>query len=436
MTRASSPAVSPVDAPSLTDAANQDYPDLYAMTPPPHVDLPATRETAAAGTRPMAPMARGIGLGLEEGRALWVSRFDFRSADDMRRVIDKAAAANFNQIWLQVRPAATAFYRSALEPWDERLTGRLGGVPDWDPLALTIQVAHQAGLEVHTWLNVYPAWQGTELPPSDVTPTPMITQFTNLYGDQWKQWGRETGAMGLSDSYLYGSPGHWAVAERVLQVCRDLLLHYYLDGLHLDHVRYSSSLFSWDPVTQARYAADRALEPELTHPEWQRRQVTALVSAIHRLIRELKPGLALSAAVWPVYRRKAAWTWYPNTDGYTSYCQDSIGWLRQGVIDTIAPMLYGSILGPAANTPYFEQVVQAYAVETEGLSVYAGISAERIDAPEICRRIDITRTAGLPGQAIFRAALLDPINAWEALRQGPYQSATFVPRPQSAEVAL
>ena len=434
MTTASAPAS------AFVQPDDREYPELYEMTAPPPlpVELPTVRQAPAPGASPRSalPLARGVGPGLEEGRGLWVSRFDFRSADDIRRVVDKAATANFNQVWLQVRPAATAFYRSALEPWDERLTGRLGGVPDWDPLALTIQVAHQAGLEVHAWINAYPAWQGATLPPADVTPTPMITQFNNLYGDQWKQWRRENGAMGLSTSYLYGSPGHWAVAERVVQVCRDLLLHYYLDGLHLDHVRYASSLYSWDPVSQARYATDRALEPGLTQPEWQRRQVTALVAAVHRLVAELKPGLILSAAVWPVCRREASWTWWPTTDGYSAYCQDSVGWLRQGVIDTIAPMLYGSVLGPAINAAYFEQVVQAYAAETEGLSVYAGIGAEAIDAAEICRRIDTVRAAGLPGQALFRAALLDPINAWDALRQGPYQSATFVPRPQSAEVAL
>ncbi len=438
MTTTRSRASSQRNAPAILETQNADYPELYADTapPPPQSLVMGVRQTPAGDAPPTAPRLRAVGPGVEEGRALWVSRFDFRTADDIRRLIDKAASANFNQIWLQVRSAATAFYRSALEPWDERLTGRIGGAPDWDPLGLTIQTAHQAGLEVHTWLNVYPAWQGATLPPSDVTPKPMFTQFTELFAEQWKQWDRETGPMGLSTSYVYASPGHWAVAERVTQVCRDLLLHYYLDGLHLDHVRYASSRFSWDPVTQARYAADKALEPDLTQPEWQRRQVTALVGTIHQLVRQLKPGLVLSAAVWPVYRRDAAWSWWPNTDGYSSYCQDSVGWLRQGLIDMIAPMLYGSILGPAANTAYFQQVVQAFAAQAESTHVYAGIGAEVIDAAEICRRIDITRTAGLPGQAIFRAALLDPINGWEALRQGPYQTAAFVPRPLSAEVGL
>lgn len=414
-----------------------DYPELYAETAPaPPAFSPSARSAPGELVFPLAPMPRAAGPGLEEGRALWVSRFDFRTADDIRRVVDKAAQANFNQIWLQVRPAATAFYRSALEPWDERLTGRIGGTPDWDPLGLTIETAHQAGLEVHAWINVYPAWQGATLPPGDVTPKPMVTEFSELYGDQWKQWDKDSGAMGLSASYLYGSPGHWAVAERVLLVCRDLLLRYYLDGLHLDHVRYSSSRFSWDPVTLARYAAARAVEPTLTQPEWQRRQITALVAALHEQVHELKPGLILSAAVWPVYKREADWSWWPSSDGFSSYCQDSVGWLRQGVIDLIAPMLYGSILGPAANTAYFEMVVRSYAAQAEGTHIYAGIGAEAIDAAEICRRIDIVRAAGLPGQAIFRAALLDAMGGWDALCQGPYRGAVFVPRPASAVAAL
>ena len=183
MTTTRSRASSQRNAPAILETQNADYPELYAdmAPPPPQSTVMGVRQTPAGDAPPTAPRLRAVGPGVEEGRALWVSRFDFRTADDIRRLIDKATSANFNQIWLQVRSAATAFYRSALEPWDERLTGRIGGAPDWDPLGLTIQTAHQAGLEVHTWLNVYPAWQGATLPPSDVTPKPMFTQFTELY---------------------------------------------------------------------------------------------------------------------------------------------------------------------------------------------------------------------------------------------------------------
>ena len=95
-------------------------------------------------------------------------------------------------------------------------------------------------------------------------------------------------------------------------------------------------------------------------------------------------------------------------------------------------MLYGSILGPTSNSGYFQQVVQAYAEQVNDGHVYAGIGADGVDAAEICRRIDMTRTAGLRGQAIFRANLLDSIKGWNALQNGPYQSTAVVPRPLSA----
>ncbi len=363
-----------------------------------------------------------------EGRALWVSRFDFRTADDIRRVVAQAADAHFNQIWMQVRGAAAAFYPSALEPWDERLTGALGGIPNWDPLGLMVQEAHRAGLEVQAWINVYPAWQGAAPPPDGVTPTPMMVEFTRLYGDQWRQWDQANGPMPLSDGYVYASPGHWAVNERVAAVVRDLLTRYYLDGIHLDHVRYASSNYSWDPVSLARLATAQALEPDLTRVAWQRRQISELVARLHELIRVVKPGLVLSAAVWPVYQD--IWEWWPSNDGYSAYCQDSVGWLQAGICDVIAPMLYGSILNP--NQDYFRQVVAEYARVAAGLQVYAGISAEGITASEMGQRIDIVRTAGLPGQAIFSARLLDRIDAWSMLRQGPYAEPARIPRAQSA----
>lgn len=141
----------------------------------------------------------------------------------------------------------------------------------------------------------------------------------------------------------------------------------------------------------------------------------------------MKPGLVLSAAVWPVYQD--IWEWWPSNDGYSAYCQDSVGWLQAGICDVIAPMLYGSILNP--NQDYFRQVVAEYARVAAGLQVYAGISAEGITASEMGQRIDIVRTAGLPGQAIFSARLLDRIDAWSMLRQAtPNRRVSHAPSPR------
>ena len=50
-------------------------------------------------------------------RAVWITRFDYRSADDVRRAIADSARAGFNTVLFQVRGNASTFYPSELEPW-------------------------------------------------------------------------------------------------------------------------------------------------------------------------------------------------------------------------------------------------------------------------------------------------------------------------------
>lgn len=86
----------------------------------------------------------------EEARALWVSRFEYTTAANVDTIIARAARANFNVIFFQVRGAGDAFYSSQLEPCAVALCGSLGnGQPAWDPLAVAIAAAHARGIELH-----------------------------------------------------------------------------------------------------------------------------------------------------------------------------------------------------------------------------------------------------------------------------------------------
>src|SRR5690349_869110 len=60
-------------------------------------------------------------------------------------LLDRAKAAGMNAIIFHARPAADAVYRSPYEPWGAMLTGRQGGDPGWDPLAVAVAEAHRRG---------------------------------------------------------------------------------------------------------------------------------------------------------------------------------------------------------------------------------------------------------------------------------------------------
>ncbi|HOE96195.1 MAG TPA: hypothetical protein PK847_06365, partial [Candidatus Sumerlaeota bacterium] len=49
-------------------------------------------------------------------RILWVTRWDYRTPEDVRQICYNAAAGRFTDILFQVRGEGTVFYKSDLEP--------------------------------------------------------------------------------------------------------------------------------------------------------------------------------------------------------------------------------------------------------------------------------------------------------------------------------
>lgn len=347
----------------------------------------------------------------EETRALWVTRWDWRTQADIEQLVQKAAAAGFTALFFQVRGNGDAYYRSRLEPWAQPLTGTLGRDPGWDPLGTVLQAASSLGVEVHAYVNVYPAWLG-ETPPPESQPQHIWHRFNLLYAQGWLQWHQDKGPLLLNEHYTWSSPGHPAVAEHVRLVVADLLEQYALAGVHLDYVRTAGWRYSHDPVSLDRYADARALQPDLSFRQWQRDQITGLVSAITAEVHRQRPGAWTSAATWPVWQDR--WDWWTTGDAYDGFCQDSVGWLQRGEIDAICPMLYSELL--IEREDYFRALVQAYVQDAPGKRVFPGIWADFEDFGAIARRIQAVRAAGLPGYAVFSARLVEKHNWWDAFR--------------------
>lgn len=358
-----------------------------------------------------------------EARALWVPRWSYSTEANVVGIVSKAAQANFNILLFQVRGQGDAYYDSSYEPWADRLTGTLGQHPGWDPLAVAIESAHSAGLEIHAYVNVYPVWLGSTPPPANTTPQHMYHSFSALYGNEWVQWHQDGTPMELNPSYLTASPGHPGVTDHIVAVCRDILQNYDVDGLHLDYVRYSGPYYSHDTVSEQRFAAAQPI----AWADWQRDQITDLVTRLHTEVKTVKPDAALSVAAWPIYKDKWGWVTYGDVtyDGYSGYYQDSRGWLEGGQVDFLAPMLYGTSV---QNYPdRFQILIDDFVQESYGRHIYAGIHAGYASFSEIETRIDIARQAGAEGQAIFAYSLVESNGYWDDFKTGPYAEPAQVP---------
>jgi uncharacterized lipoprotein YddW (UPF0748 family) len=270
-------------------------------------------------------------------RAIWVTRFDYKTPADVSQIVDNCAAAGFNTILFQVRGNGTAFYDSSYEPWADELGG---GDPGFDPLALAIDEAHARGVELHAYVNVIPAWRGTE-PPTDPE------QLYNKHPD-WFWYDAEGNRQPLVHQ-VGGRPRAWYVSvnpclpevrEYLVDVFEDLVSRYDVDGLHLDYIRFPNEPvvpgeqipdYPRDKRTLALYKEATGLTPDEdpeTWNQWRTDCVTKLVGQIHKMVRRTRPQAVVSAAVGSVRERALR------------HFQDARQWMDDGVIDVVFLMNY------------------------------------------------------------------------------------------------
>lgn len=319
-----------------------------------HADDPA--HAAASGSDPAAVPAVGETPPVPDRpatiKAIWVTRFDYRTADDVREVVASCVEAGFDTILFQVRGNATAFYDSPYEPWALELAGSgPGGDPGFDPLALAVDEARRLGVSLHAWVNVMPSWWGLEPPPEGGQPP-------HLYHARpaWHWWSAEGERQALSDKfYVSLNPCLPEVRRYLTEVVVDIARRYEVEGVHLDYIRFPNEFpatprdaagqptadYPRDPRTLALYREATGLHPDDApegggeHPwdAWRTGQVTELVRSIRAGLGGLgEDAPLLTAAVGSVPERAL------------HHFQDGRGWLDAGLVDAVFPMNYSQDL--------------------------------------------------------------------------------------------
>jgi len=364
--------------------------------------------------------ADGGTWGPDEVRAIWVTRFAWSTAADITGIIDRAASANFNTVYFQVRGNGDAYYASALVPWAKKLSGTLGEDPGWDPLQVALDAAHARGLHLHAYFNVFAGW--TPAPGCaaagncSCTPTPGAADAcalppaspagkpNHVLTDHPDWMAVNSSGKSLDTEYYWLSPGNPAVRQHLVDVADELLTKYAVDGLHLDRVRYAGPEYSHDAASKAAYNA--LPQPRPAWADWQRKNVTDTVDALYQVLKLRRPNAILSASVWGIYKPLSG---CGTSQGYGDYFQDSIGWMKAGKIDAITPMIYWDI-GTGGCTD-FGRHLDVFMAGANGRQVVAGMHALDNNQPKLDRiaaRVAYARQVGAGGTAIFASNYLEP----------------------------
>jgi len=333
-----------------------------------------------------------------EVRAVWVTRWDYRSAQDVEQILETIATTGFNRVYFQVRGAADAYYRSTIEPWAASLSGKLGKDPGWDPLAVAVDKAHELGIQLHAWLNICTAWKGRK-PPGRSTPRHILRVHP-----EWRVAEERGRTMRYGPGYVFVNPAIDGFARHMRSVVAEIASFYSVDGLHFDYARYPSARASYDKIGMRLYKKARKKEKSLTRAEWQRERLTLLIGSLKEEARKVKPDIVVSAAVTGIYKDR--WGWGEVTQGFVDFHQDSHRWARAGVVDELVPMIYWKPTRPPKGRTDFLTLAEDFECLANHVELIAGINVAAGGFDVLKNEVEIVRSRGYSGIAIFSWALL------------------------------
>jgi uncharacterized lipoprotein YddW (UPF0748 family) len=312
-----------------------------------------------------------------EGRAVWNHSGTGAYPGDWERSAEALAAAGFNMVLPNMLWAGRAHYPSDLLPRSTTYAEH------GDQIAQCVEACHCHGVEVHVWKVNY-----------------------NLSGAPAEFVGRLR-REGRTQQDRRGEPVNWLCPshpenlklelDSMIEVARK----YPVAGLHFDYIRYPNRESCYCDGCRERferqsgravgnwpddcYAGPRREE----YHAWRCRQISALVEAVAREGRKLRPELKISAAVFGSY---------PD-------CRESVGqdwpeWIRAGWLDFVCPMNYTN--DDQRFRGWLENQVKLVGGR---IPVYPGIGVtlERwtLSADRVAGQIGVARSLGAEGFTLF-----------------------------------
>ena len=324
-------------------------------------------------------------------RALWIVRTSMISQKEIDAALIFAERNNFNHIFVQVRGRDDSFYSSQVVPKADLIVEK-----NFDPLDYTIRRGHEIGLKVHAWMNVYLVWSSNRLPENS-------EHVLNLHPD----WMDRSSFGNGNQRFL--SPAHPAVMEYLLDVMKEVLLNYKIDGLHLDYIRYRNAESGYNGAARRGFEREHGIDPLRLYfssitgsPTWRkdetkflwqqwnqyrRNAITDFVRRCNTLILDTNSNCLLSVAVKPNPNSAKEW-----------YYQEWDRWLVEGLVDYVVPMNYSQDLREFARNidRVYESIPMKY-----WPGIVMGIAVYNQNALDARDKIKYSKFTGFSGISIF-----------------------------------
>lgn len=326
---------------------------------------------AATTLAAAAPVADPVD---DPGCTTWVVRNALQTRAAWRDALGSVETVGCDRIYLQVSGRWDAYFPSAVFPPPQASPHGAGWAED--PFGEAVSMAHARGIEVHAWVNALLAWSA-ETPPA--APDHVFLRHPewfvrDVHGRSMRAFDRsELDRSGLVGEGWFLDPRREEVRSELRRFVLEVALRYPIDGIHLDYIRYPTG---WVP-------------------EGGVEAVTMLVALVREDLRAVRPRAELSAAVMP----------RPDI-ARESFGQDWRGWVVDGLVDEVAPMVYRE------SPESVLRIVEAWPVEIPLDRVQVGIRIDRLSPGETREVLDRLEEIGASGVALFSHNLLRDDAAW------------------------
>jgi uncharacterized lipoprotein YddW (UPF0748 family) len=367
-----------------------------------------------------------------EVRAMWLDRGTIVQAGSelkLAKIFDKLASSGINTVFFETLNAGYPIYPSQVAPQQNPL------VKGWDPLASAVKLAHERGMELHAWVWVFATGNNrhnalVNLP--DAYPGPVLSAYPD-----WANYDNRGKQIPPGQGKPFLDPANPAVRNYLQRLLSEIVTRYKVDGLQLDYIRYPfqdpgadrtygyglasreqfQKLTGVDPVDisprdrlPTRAPAPKPLPGQPASPpppspeeaqailqrnrelwklwtEFRVQQVDSFVADISKHLRQLRPNLILSAAVFPI----------PEAERLHKIQQHWEVWARQGDIDLIVPMSY------ALDTNRFQRLIEPYLTQVDVGSALILPGIRLLNLPEAMAIDQLQSLRDLPskGYALF-----------------------------------
>ncbi len=292
-----------------------------------------------------------------------------------------------NAVLFQVRSECDAFYDSRIEPWSYWLTGEQGKAPEpyYDPLAFIIEQAHKRGMELHAWFNPYRAVDDTFHYKPD-------SAHISLIHPEWTiQIGK----------FKFLNPGLNQVRNYTISVVMDVVRRYEIDGVHFDDYFYPySGITDEDLTTFEKYP--RGIN---NIKDWRRDNVNLFIRSVNDSIKSIKPHIKFGVSPFGIWKDGTPAGIVGMSSYHEIYC-DATYWLKNHIVDYIAPQIYWEIGGPQD----YKKLSSWWSSNAKDRHVYIGHALYKMlkeknpwPANEIANQIKINReNFKIDGSIFFR----------------------------------